>query len=280
MIDSIGRIRAALDLTGCAVGEVLMMPAFSGAMGLESLRRLAVLAFARETARKGWEFLGDDERVRRLVILLRALLWARGVRGVGFPGGAARATCRSFEPSPCIVGDELHPLAEMRGAGGAAGAIDTLWGVWCGAALHQDGERAAQRDDLDALAAGGMAWQERVDDALAHLCGAFAPAVAAVAALEVADLLPDRSRCCMEAAMIPGHDRPEEHRRGARLPAVVAFTRRTRRGEDGEPRGMIPGGEDEGAYLAAIDRGETDPDPVWSTDPPFIGGSWGAAFDP
>lgn len=59
---------------------------------------------------------------------------------------------------------------------------------------------------------------------------------------------------------------PEERTRRARLPAVVQLTRALRVREAqaaGNPhRGMIPGGEDETAYLAGVQEC-FDPDPVW-----------------
>jgi hypothetical protein len=59
-----------------------------------------------------------------------------------------------------------------------------------------------------------------------------------------------------------------ERRRRARLPEVVELTRANRlrgalaMGDVG--RGLIPGGEDEAAYTAAVDAGQADPDPVWA----------------
>lgn len=81
-----------------------------------------------------------------------------------------------------------------------------------------------------------------------------------------------------EARILPGHDQPHLRRMVARYPAVVELTRAARvlaaKLDGDEHRGMIPGGEDEAAYLAAIARGETDPDPVWSDAPVFVGESW------
>lgn len=58
-----------------------------------------------------------------------------------------------------------------------------------------------------------------------------------------------------------------ERRRRARLPAVVALTRLMRvlaGAETGESaRGLIPGGECEDSYRAAVAAGIDDPDPVW-----------------
>lgn len=81
-----------------------------------------------------------------------------------------------------------------------------------------------------------------------------------------------------EARILPGHDQPHLRRAVARCPAVVELTRATRvlaaKLDGDDYRGMIPGGEDEAAYLAAIARGEADPDPVWSNAPVFVGESW------
>lgn len=53
----------------------------------------------------------------------------------------------------------------------------------------------------------------------------------------------------------------------ARNPTVVLLTRATRTLASllaGNPhRGLIPGGEDEAAWLSAVERGERDPAPVW-----------------
>lgn len=74
-------------------------------------------------------------------------------------------------------------------------------------------------------------------------------------------------------------DEPAVWRAVARHPQVVKLTRRVRTlGAEiwGLPhRGMIPGGEDEAAYNAALARGELDPDPVWSDTPASVGDDWG-----
>lgn len=73
----------------------------------------------------------------------------------------------------------------------------------------------------------------------------------------------------LEAALVAEH---------ARHPHVASLTRAVRleaahlMGDS--YRGMIPGGESEVAYLAAVRAGQEDPEPVWSTGPPFVGADW------
>lgn len=70
-------------------------------------------------------------------------------------------------------------------------------------------------------------------------------------------------RDAAEAQIFAGCSGPD-HRRRARL--VVALTLRNRM-VPGEPRGMVPGGECEAAYIAAIRRGEDNPPVVWRDSP-------------
>lgn len=70
-------------------------------------------------------------------------------------------------------------------------------------------------------------------------------------------------RDAAEARIFEGCSGPD-HRRRARL--VVALTLRNRM-VPGEPRGMVPGGECEAAYIAAIRRGEDNPPVVWRDSP-------------
>ena len=75
----------------------------------------------------------------------------------------------------------------------------------------------------------------------------------------------DAQRWAAEGRIFWGCSGPD-HRRRARLAAVMALTLRNRM-VYGEPRGMIPGGECEAAYIAAIRRGEDNPPVVWRDSP-------------
>lgn len=70
----------------------------------------------------------------------------------------------------------------------------------------------------------------------------------------------------IEFLILPSDLPRGEYRRIARLPAVVALTRQARvvaaRAAGNPHRGLIPGGEDERAYLRAVQT-QDDPDPVW-----------------
>ncbi len=83
----------------------------------------------------------------------------------------------------------------------------------------------------------------------------------------------------IEGGILSGFDDPEERRRIARLPAVSALTRALRveaaRAMGNPHRGLIPGGEDEAAFDAAVQAGQEDPEPVWTNTPVFIGDDWG-----